>query len=82
MKHSPLCSRDGGNEIMFTAKDGETKLRFVVSRELLDDECGTAANEAARKTWVKNHLPDILGLRAGMSSETPPLNRVRVEEIV
>lgn len=82
MKHSPLCSRDGGHEIMFTAKDGDTKLRFVLPRALLDAECGQTANEAARKTWVKSNLPDILAIRTSETAIKSPYNRVRVEEIV
>ncbi len=80
MKHSPLCSRDGGTEIMFTAKDGDTKYQFIVPRELLDDECGDAASEVARKTWVNNHLSEILAVRTGLATQSP-FNRVRVEEI-
>ncbi|WP_108815950.1 hypothetical protein [Loktanella sp. Alg231-35] len=81
MKHSPLCSRDDGHEIMFTAKDGDQKLRFTLSRDMLDTTCGAAANEAARKSWVKDHMPDILALRTASVTPTAPFNRVRVEEI-
>jgi hypothetical protein len=81
MKHSPLCSRDGGNEIMFTAKDGDIKFRFVLPRDLLDAECGKTANEAARKTWVKANLQDILAARLNEVTTKKPFNRVRVEEI-
>ena len=82
MNHSPLCSRDDGKEITFTANDGEKKLRFVVPRELLDDECGDTADEAARKTWVEDHLPDILATHHATVALIAPFNRVRVEEIV
>jgi len=67
---------------MFTAKDGDTKLRFVLPRDLLDTACGETANEAARKTWVKSHLPDILAVRTADVAAKAPFNRVRVEEIV
>ncbi|WP_342075410.1 hypothetical protein [Yoonia sp. SS1-5] len=81
MKHSPLCSRDGGAEIMFTAKDGDAKYRFVMPRSLLDTACGATAGEVARKKWVTRHLPDILATRHGASTAPAPFNRVCVEEI-
>jgi len=80
MKHSPLCTRDEGREIMFTAKDGEQKLRFVLTREMLDDICGATASAAQRKKWVSSNLTDILTARhAGLASA--PFDRVTVEEI-
>ena len=82
MKHSPLCSRDAGNEIMFTAKDGATKLRFTLPRDMLDEVCGAAANETARKSWVKSNLDDILALRGSSADAQPPFNHVRIEEII
>ncbi len=80
MKHSPLCMRDDGKEIMFTAKDGDTKYRFVLSRELLDETCGVDASEAERKKWVGTQLADILTARHGTDLK-PPFDRVHVEEI-
>ncbi len=50
---------------MFTARDGETKYRFVASRTLLNEVCGETAPEKARKAWVKTHLTDILDVRLG-----------------
>ena len=81
MKHSPLCSRDNGQEIMFTAQDGDQKLRFVLSSDLLDATCGADADEASRKSWVKDNMPDILAIRTGTAAPTAPFNRVRIEEI-
>lgn len=79
LKHSPLCSRNDGREIYFTAKDGEAKFRFVVAREVLDDVCGDMATEKTRKAWVKTNLTNILDVRLGAA--TAPFDRVHVEEM-
>ena len=80
MKHSPLCSRDNGREITFTAKDGEQKLRFTLPRSLLDQLCGDDAAEDKRKTWVKEHMSDILNIRTTGRADAP-LTQVHIEEI-
>ena len=65
---------------MFTAKDGDQKLRFVVPRGLLDSEVGVDASEKTRKSWVTTHLTTILDVR--LSGAAPaPFDRVRIEEI-
>jgi len=66
---------------MFTAKDGDRKLRFVVPRGLLDDELGADASQTKRKAWVKTHLPTILDIRLDEAAATAPFDRVRIEEI-
>lgn len=81
MKHSPLCTRDDGKEVYFTVDDGDTKYRFTLSTEMLDDECGDAATEADRKAWVQNNLAHILNVRPEGAPFSPPFNRVIVEEI-
>lgn len=81
MKNSPLCSRDDGREIYFTVDDGDTKYRFTLSREMLDDECGADASEEQRKSWVKNNLAEILNIRPEGAPYSPPYNRVLVEEL-
>ena len=81
MKHSPLCSRDNGKEIFFTATDGTRKWRFVLPRTLLDKACGEKTNETARKTWVKGQVPDILTAFTAGRDTTSLLNNIRIEEI-
>ena len=80
MEHSPLCSRDQGREITFTARDGGQKLRFTLPRSLLDQLCGNDAAEDKRKTWVKDHMSDILNIRTSGRAEAP-LHLVHIEEI-
>ncbi len=84
MKFSDLQSRDNGHEVFFTALDGKQKFRIVMSRELLDDECGDAATEAERHAWVNTHMPGILDAmiaRTDGGTIEPPYNRVFVEEL-
>lgn len=81
MKHSPLCSRNDGCEVYFTAKDGPQKLRFTAPQGLLDDVCGADAPETARKTWVKENMTDILQLRTGDGTARMPFARIQIEEI-
>lgn len=81
MKHSPLCTRQDGQEIHFTAKDDAGKYRFVISRELLDAACGNDASEAHRKEWVTAHMTEILSTRTGSGGANAPFNRILVEEI-
>jgi len=81
MKHSPLCSRDDGREIYFTAKDGAQKLRFTLSQNLLNEICGDDAAEPARKTWVTDNMSNILTLRTNPDSAEAPFDRILVEEI-
>lgn len=80
VKRSPLCSADDGREIFLTAKTPVTKFRLTVPRELLDDECGDAASETERKTWVETNIPQILAALPG-SITRPPFDRIRIEEI-
>ena len=80
VKHSPMCARDNGREVFFTAKADGTKYRLTVPREVLDDACGDQAPEADRKAWAKAHVQDILArLTSGM--HRTPFDRIRVEEI-
>ena len=80
MKTSPLCSRDNGREVYFTAKAQDSKLRFTAPRELLDDVLGDDAKEATRKAWVTENKDIILAQR-GATVTQPPFDRVRIEEI-
>lgn len=64
---------------MFTAKDENRKLRFVVPRGLLDSEVGVDTSEKTRKSWVTTHLTTILDARSG--GAPAPFDRVRIEEI-
>lgn len=81
MKHSPLCSWDDGREIYFTAKDRTQKLRFTVSRDVLDRNVGDTAPTSARKSWVKDNMSDILNIRTGDGTIAPPFDLIHVEEI-
>ena len=67
--------------MMFTAKEGVTKYRFVVTAALLDDTCGVEADEKTRKSWVTTHLPEILETRHGAAQISPPFDRITVEEM-
>ena len=84
MKHSPLCTRDGGREVYFTVAHDSGKYRLVVPWEFLDDNCGDSASEATRREWVKGNLPDILGVltaHTGGGTVKAPWTRIVVEEI-
>ena len=80
VKHSPMCARDEGREVYFTAKTDGKKYRFTLPRALLDDACGDAASEADRKDWAKAHVPDILATLTSATAAAP-FDRIRVEEI-
>ena len=80
MKRSPLCVRDEGREIFFTARTEAGKFRVTVPRELLDDTCGDSTGEAGRKSWVNANITDILARLEGTATHAP-FNRIRVEEI-
>ncbi len=81
MKQSPLCSRNEGREIYFTVNDGDTKYRFTVPQDVLDDVCGESADETLRKAWVKDNLSDILNARPEGAPIVPPFTSIIVEEI-
>ncbi len=81
MKSSPLCSRDEGREIFFTATDGQRKFRLTVSRAMLDDILGNHASEPDRKAWVKTRKTEILALIEGHAEADTGLSSVAVEEI-
>ena len=81
MKQSPLCSRNEGREIYFTVNDGTTKYRFTVPQDVLDGECGADASQAARETWVRDNMPDILNARPEGAPISPPFTSIIVEEI-
>ena len=85
MKFSPLCTRDEGREIYFTARDDlDQKFRFTIPRAMLDEEVGAEADEAARKAWVGEHMPGILSAmtaREAGGRVKPPFNRVLMEEL-
>ena len=80
MKTSPLCSRDNGREIFFTANVDGRKHRLTAPRELLDDLCGSTASEKQRKSWVTENKDACLGLLA-QTPITKPFDRILVEEI-
>ena len=84
MKHSPLCTRDDGRTVYFTVSHDGAKYRLTLSGAFLDAECGADADEASRKAWVGDRLPDILGVltaRTGGGRVKPPFGDVMVEEI-
>ena len=80
IKHSPICARDEGREVFFTARADGTKYRLTVPREVLDDACGDDASEADRKAWARAHVPDILATLTSATAAAP-FDRIRVEEI-
>ncbi|MDF1726380.1 MAG: hypothetical protein P1U53_01405 [Sulfitobacter sp.] len=64
--------------------DGAEQYRLLVPRDLLDDELGPDAPDAARDTWIKDNLPQILSAytaRSGGGWVKAPWNRILVEEI-
>jgi hypothetical protein len=75
--------RRGGDYIL--RLDGpETRYRVTVSRELLDDELGDTADDAARREWIERNLAHILG--AVTATETggfvaEPWGRLMIEEV-
>ena len=75
--------RRGGDYIL--RLDGaEARYRVTVSRELLDDEAGDEADDAARRAWIEANLSHILGAvtateTGGMVGE--PWGRLLIEEI-
>ncbi|MDA8585752.1 hypothetical protein N9L47_05690 [Rhodobacteraceae bacterium] len=79
MKTSPLCSRDDGREIFFTARLEQTKYRVTLSREMLDDICGDDATEKDRKAWVTTHKPEITASLNGLT-RLAPYDRASIEE--
>ena len=84
MTFSDLKSRDDGREIFFEARDEVGTYRFVLSAEMLDDECGDEASEQDRVSWVQEHMAGILSTltaRRGGGFVTAPYGRVLVEEI-
>jgi|GEM_PF-2039346 len=83
LKHSPLCSRDGGCELFFTVKKDAAKFRVTVPRNMLDDACGQAATEASRKAWAKANMPTMLQIVETRPNTVnqPPFNQILVEEI-
>ena len=84
LKHSPLCSRDNGNELFFTVKKTDAKYRVVVPCELLDDACGNSGTGSARKAWATQHMPQLLdafNARSEGGLAHDPFNRILVEEI-
>lgn len=84
MKVSPPCTKDEGREVFFTARVDAQKYRLTVPRALLDDTCGEAANETARKAWVKAQMPDIkawLTAKINGAAVSAPYQRILVEEI-
>ncbi len=81
MKSSPLCSRDDGREVFFTATDGDRKFRVTVPKAMLDDVLGTSAGEADRKAWVKTRKNEMLDLIEGGAPAQDRLAGVAVEEL-
>jgi hypothetical protein len=75
--------RRGGDYIL--RLDGtEASYRVTVPRELLDDEAGDSADDAARRAWIEANLAHILGAvtateTGGMLGE--PWGRLLIEEV-
>ncbi|QYX56717.1 hypothetical protein K1T73_17050 [Roseovarius sp. SCSIO 43702] len=62
----------------------DSRYRIVVSRAFVDDEIGEAADDAARRAWLKANLPSILGAytaRIEGGWVKSPWDRVLVEEV-
>lgn len=75
--------RRGGDYIL--RLDGtEARYRVTVPHDLLDDEVGDGADDAARRTWIEANLAHILG--AVTATETggivrEPWGRLMIEEV-
>jgi hypothetical protein len=73
-----------GEDFILRLDGSETRYRVTVSRELLDDEVGDSADEAARRAWIEMNLAHILG--AVTATETggfvaEPWGRLMIEEV-
>lgn len=80
-KMSPLCSRQEGREVYFTAKLDERKLSISFPDVLLEKACGQDASEAKRKVWVKEHRTQLLNALAAARPVPTEFSDVLIEEI-
>lgn len=84
MEPNRIESRKDGKELVLMLQVDGQQFRLVAPQELLDDECGDGADEAARTAWVKKHMPGIMsaiGARHDGGWLKAPYNRILVEEI-
>jgi hypothetical protein len=62
----------------------DSRYRVTVSDAFLDDEVGHGTSDAARRDWIRDHLPGILGAVTARETggfEEEPWGRLLVEEI-
>ncbi len=83
MEDIPPIERRGDDYIL-RLEGPQTRYRITVPGDMLDDEIGETADEAARRAWIERNLPNILG--AATARETggfvkQPWGRVMIEEI-
>lgn len=84
MAQQPQPIERRGDDYVLHLSGDEVTYRALVSREMLDDEVGDTADDAARRAWIAANLANILG--AVTARETggivkEPWGRIMVEEI-
>lgn len=84
MQIDSIDSRDDGKALVLNLSGADGNVRLTLPAEMLDDECGIAADEASRRAWAQDHLPQIVQAylaRVSGGVVRQPYGRVTVEEI-